>query len=217
MRRSEERRARGPAKAAERLRGEQGTSLVEMLIAITLLFILLMGVLFMFEFGLRNAKGIQTQSIVNVEATNVMEKMVRQIRCAKRFLVPTVVAPMTGNPLYFVADVDGSGTDSEITFYRTSGNVLTVRQKKGAAAASDREVAQNVTALTFELFDSGGTSLGAAITEGNRTSVNRVDITLSMQKNTGTGSTPITVTKRATVDIRCLLTLEDMLPGGGDV
>ncbi len=194
---------------------ERGTSVVEMLTAVILLFLLLMGVLYMFEFGLRNAKGIQTKSILSVEASNTMEKMVRQVRCAKLasteadylagksgFMVPTVVSPMTGNPIYFLADVRGDSVDRFIMFYRTSGNDLYIRESIGGVNPVDRRLARNVTGLAFDYYDVDGTSLGSSITSSNRLSIYRTDITLTMQKSTGGDSTPTTVVQRGTVVVR---------------
>lgn len=178
---------------------ERGFTLVEMLIAIVILFILLVGVLYFFEFGLRNAKTTQARSILNIEASNTMEKMVRQLRCANSFTVPTVTSPMTGNPTFLRGDVKGDGTNSSIMFYRTTENALFVYEN---GITPDTKMASNVTALTFTYYDSDGQPLGSEITEANRTLIKRVEISLTMLKAVGSGGSTVTTTKTGSVLIR---------------
>jgi hypothetical protein len=112
---------------------------------------------------------------------------------------------MTGNPVYFVGDVRGDGTDRDVMFYRTTGNLLYTGEKVGAGNWTNTELAQSVTALNFEYFNSGGQSLGSSITSDNRTSIKRVEITLTMLRPFSAGASPIQVTKTASVAIRSAL------------
>lgn len=181
------------------LRGESGMSLVEMLISVILLFILLSGVLFMFEYGLINAKEMQQRSILNVDAGNTMEKMVRQIRCVSRFNVPG-----ENSPIDFFGDVRGSGTDAQVIFFRNAdGNELKVTEKLGSAAAVTYTIAPGVTALAFRYYDADGQAM--TVTDANRTSINRVDISFTMQRTVGAKT--VAVTRTASVFVRSTLTV----------
>lgn len=194
-----------------RVSAEEGFNLVEMVVAVTVFGILLAGLLFFFQFGLSSSRGMQVRTALNQEAANVMEKMVRQIRVAYRFIVPTVVPPMTGNPIYFTGDVRGDGTDRNIMFYRTTGNLLYSRED----GVGDTEMAKNVTTLVFTYYRysgdavvqcTDGTPAGQQITSVNRTLIKRVDIQLIMQRSVGAGSSPVQVEKKASVIIRSKLT-----------
>lgn len=191
----------GIARVKNRASTEEGFNLVEMMVAITVFGILLAGLLLFFQFGLTSSRAMQVRTALSQEAANVMEKMVRQIRVAHRFMVPSVVSPMTGNPIYFTGDVRGDLVDRDIMFYRTTGNLLFSREEVG-----DTEMARNVTTLVFTYYDANGTSLGQQITSVNRTLIKRVDIQLIMQRSTGAGSSPVVVEKKASVIIRSKLT-----------
>lgn len=174
-------------------------SLVEMLISVILLFILLMGVLYMFEYGLMNAKTIQSRSVMNVDAANTLEKIERQIRCAKSFNVPAA-----NSPVDFVGDVRGDGVDREIIFYRDANtNTLNVTERIGAGAPSTVVVARGVTALSFTYYDVDGVAM--TVTGTNRTQIERVDLSFTMQKTIGDKT--LSTTKTGTIQIRCDLTM----------
>ena len=192
----------------ERCLNEKGFSLVELLVAVMIFVILLMGVLFLFEFGLTNAGSLRTRSTMNIEASNVMEKMSRQIRCARKFKVPTVIEGMARNsiPISFVADVTGVGPDKNVMFYLTSDNLLSTCEKEDTGGNwTYTELLKQTTGLTFTYYNVNGDSLGNAITEGNRMSIKRVDITLTMRKTFNSDTSPIEITKKGSVFIRSKL------------
>lgn len=191
----------------ERCLNEKGFSLVELLVAVMIFVILLMGVLFLFEFGLTNAGSLRTRSTMNIEASNVMEKMLRQIRCARKFKVPTVIEGMAPNPISFVADVTGVGPDKNVMFYRTtSDNLLSTCEKEDTGGNwTYTELLKQTTGLTFTYWSGGGIRLGNAITEDNRMSIKRVDITLTMRKTFNSDTSPIEITKTGSVFIRSKL------------
>lgn len=194
----------------ERCLNEKGFSLVELLVAVMIFVILLMGVLFLFEFGLTNAGSLRTRSTMNIEASNVMEKMLRQIRCARKFKVPTVIEGMEDmdrNYISFVADVTGVGPDKNVMFYRTiSDNLLSTCEKEDTGGNwTYTELLKQTTGLTFTYWSGGGIRLGNAITEDNRMSIKRVDITLTMRKTFNSDTSPIEITKTGSVFIRSKL------------
>lgn len=196
----------------ERCLNEKGFSLVELLVAVMIFVILLMGVLFLFEFGLTNAGSLRTRSTMNIEASNVMEKMLRQIRCARKFKVPTVIEGMAPNPISFVADVTGVGPDKNVMFYRTtSDNLLSTCEKEDTGGnwtytelLKHTELLKQTIRLTFTYWDVNGYRLDA-ITEDNRMSIKRVDITLTMRKTFNSDTSPIEITKTGSVFIRSKL------------
>ena len=189
-------------KAKREALDEGGFSLVEMIVAMVILVILLAGLMLFLETGLTSSSIMRVRASLNQESANVMEKMARQIRVAYRFMVPTVITPMEGNPIYFTGDVRGDGTDRNIWFYRTNGSVLFLRDE--STSPPDAEVARNVTTLVFTYYDSNDASLGTQITNGIRTSIKRVDIQLVMQRQAGTRS--VRIEKRSTVLIPSQLT-----------
>lgn len=194
-------------------KNEDGFSIAELVIALIIFVVLLMGVLFVFEFGLTNANTLRIKSGMNVQANSVMEKMIRQIRCANQFVVPPVVTGRAANPAYFVANTrgefDGQGNDiyREVMFYRTTSDDLlyTCERVVGDSTWEDTELAKYTTALTFTYYDATGDSLGVAITEANRKSIKRVDITLTMRRTYKPGENPIEVTVKNSVVVRSKL------------
>lgn len=184
-----------------KLSDESGMTLIEMLISVMLLFILLLGVLYIFEYGLLNAKQMQARSILNVDAANTLEKIERQIRCAKSFVVPA-----TNSPIDFIADVRGDviKEDREIIFYRdANANTLNVSERIGAGATTTYEIAKGVTALAFAYYDADGAAL--TVDSTNRTQIKRVEVSFTMQKSAG--SKTVVTTKTGTVQIRCELAM----------
>jgi type II secretory pathway pseudopilin PulG len=181
------------------LRTESGMTLVEVLMSVILLFLLLTGVLFMFEYGLSNAKKIQSRSILSVDATNAMEKMKRQIRCARSFVVPT-----TNSPIDFIGDVRGDGTDREIIFYRDANtNTLNVSERIGAGTWTTTVMGQGVTAFSITYYDINGAEL--TVSSSNRNEIKRIGISFTMQR--GSSDQLVTTTRTGTVTLRCELTM----------
>ena len=197
-----------------KVKDEGGWTLVELLISIMIFTIVLAGILLFFDFGLNNSKQMQVRSNLNQEAGNAIEKMVRQIRVAHKFMVPTLTGSMTGNPIYFSGDVRATGTERNIMFYRTTDNILYTRDESDTPTLN-YEMAKDVTNLVFTYYDStgaqfvDGTPAGQQITNLNRVLIKRVDISLTMQRKSGSGT--VTSTKTGTVYIRSTLLVE--VPG----
>ncbi len=192
---------------AREFHSDSGFSIVELLVAIAVFVILLAGVLFVFEFGLTNANALRFRSAMNVQAENIMEKMTRQIRCARQFVVPAIATGMDVNPISFVADVRGDGTNRNVMFYRTTAdNRLYSSEKKTTEATwTSTELGRMVTSLTFTYYNADGVSLGNAITDANKSSIKRVDITFVMRKTFSNGNSPIVINQTGSVVVRCLV------------
>lgn len=181
---------------------ESGFNMVELIVAVVILFVMLAGVLFFFDFGFSNFKLAQSKGVLSQEADAALEKMVRQIRVASSF---NVAAPSgwksSTSGISFSGDIRGDGTTSDVTFYQSTDNQLMRTDSKATAAA----LANRVTNLQFEFYDLNGTSLGTSVTSGNRTSIKLIKVTLDMQRQV-TGQNPITTEKVGTVDVRIDLT-----------
>jgi len=198
----------------EKAKDESGWTLVELLISIMIFTIVLAGILLFFDFGLNNSKQMQVRSNLNQEAGNAIEKMVRQIRVAHKFMVPTLTGSMTGNPIYFSGDVRATGTERNIMFYRTTDKILYTRDESDTPTLN-YEMAKDVTNLVYTYYDStgaqftDGSPVGQQITNLNRVLIKRVDISMTMQRKSG--SATVTTTKTGTVYIRSALLVE--VPG----
>lgn len=198
----------------KRFQNEKGFSIAELLIAVMILVILLMGIFFMFEFGLTNANTLRIRTTLNIQASNILEKMIRQIRCANQFKVPVIAEGMADNPTYFVADTqgivnsEGNDINREVMFYRTTAdNILYIRDKAvGESTWTDTKLADYTTVLIFTYYDTSGNSLGNAITEANRKSIKKVNITLTMRRTFTSDTSSIEVTKTGSVVVRSRLT-----------
>lgn len=185
---------------------EDGFNLVEMLISVAIFVIVLGGLTFFFTTGLFNTKRTRVRETLNQQASGLLEQVVREIRVARRFKVPTLSGDMTGNPIYFTGDVRGDGIDRDVMFYRTTANLLMTREQVGTGSPTDTELAEGATALDFTYYDKNGASLGNQITGANRMLIKKVTIRLVIQRSTGAGDAPVVLEKTGTVVVRSKLT-----------
>jgi len=185
---------------------EGGFNLVDMLISVAIFVIVLGGLTFFFTTGLFNTKRTRVRETLNQQASGLLEQMIREIRVANRFTVPTLTGDMTGNPIYFRGDVRGDGVNRNITFYRTTADRLMTREQVGAGSPSDTELAEGATALEFAYYDKNGASLGNQITSANRTLIKKVTIRLVLERPAGSGDQPVVVEKSGSVVVRSKLT-----------
>ena len=169
-------------------RRQAGSTLIELMIAVTIGLMLLMGVYLVFDTGTatytRSTNRLDTQQA----ARQAMTELTRQIRAAGFFpenfpvpgqplnppanIFPIHIATQNGLAVY--GDLDGTGT-SVVWLYCVNGSQQLIAKKgtANAPAAADYTctgedwiLAENVTGLTFTYFDGADTLLvGAGVTK----------------------------------------------------
>ncbi len=194
-------------------RSENGMSLIELIIAVSILFIMLTGVLFFFDFGFKNFKMAQSKSVLSQDSDSIMEKMIRQIRVASKFQVPTGSGWDTNfYPICFQGDILGDGNTWTTTFYKTSDNQL-IMNSVNNGTTNTTTLTTRVTALRFNYYDSSSAALGTVSqTKGtdlssisDLTTIKTVQISLTMSRQVAGGGT-VSTTRTGTVVIRAELT-----------
>lgn len=192
------------------LRDEGGQTVIELVITIAILLILLSGVLFFFDFGFRNFKVAQSKGVLSQDSDAVMEKMIRQIRVANKFSVPSGSGWATNTyPICFQGDIYGDGTPRTVMFYQTSDNQLMMNNVTDSITTA---LVPTVSALQFNYYDSSGVALGTVTAQGTSlstisdlTKIKTVQIKLTMTRPVA-GQSAVSNTRTGIVVIRSELT-----------
>ncbi|MGH7343982.1 MAG: PilW family protein [Candidatus Rokuibacteriota bacterium] len=150
------------------LRGQAGFTLVELMVAMSIFLLILVGIFQVFDPS-RNAYQVSERKLdVQQNARVAMDRMARQIRMAGYF--PENVDANNGNDLAnpvqvatesalaVAGDLDGTGASTVFTFCRDAAGLRMVNGALGAGAsytcANGQLMAESVTALSFAYFDS---------------------------------------------------------------
>lgn len=150
-----------------RLRGQDGFTMVEVLTALTLFLLILMGIFQIFEPS--NVAYLSSQRKLGVQqnARVAMDTMVRQIRMAGYFPenldgdtsndVANPIQAASDTALAVAGDLDSSGASSAFLFCLDSSGLRRVKGAVGAAGSytcSTGEVlAESITSLAFAYYD----------------------------------------------------------------
>ncbi len=134
----------------ERLADEGGFSIVELLVASILLFVLTFATINFADQGTAVTGGSMARAEVNQELRETLEAVTRQIRVAY-FFVPAQCTP-TSLGFYSYATGDAAGTKYNIRF-RLNGTALETSRDGGVNWTI---MASGVTSLAFTLRDSDG-------------------------------------------------------------
>jgi len=194
-------------------RSENGMSLIEVIVAVSVLFFMLTGVLYFFDFGFSNFKKAQSKSVLSQDSDSIMEKMIRQIRVANKFQAPTGSGWDTNfYPICFQGDILGDGNTWTTTFYKTSDNQLIAKSVSGGTT-NTTTLSTRITALKFNYYDSLSATLGTVSqtkgtdlsTISDLTKIKTVQISLTMNRQVA-GQGTISTTRTGTVVIRSELT-----------
>ena len=194
-------------------RSENGMSLIEVIVAVSVLFFMLTGVLYFFDFGFSNFKKAQSRSVLSQDSDSIMEKMIRQIRVANKFQAPTGSGWDTNfYPICFQGDILGDGNTWTTTFYKTSDNQLIAKSVSGGTT-NTTTLSTRITALKFNYYDSLSATLGTVSqtkgtdlsTISDLTKIKTVQISLTMNRQVA-GQGTISTTRTGTVVIRSELT-----------
>ena len=148
-------------------RAQAGFTIVEVLVALSIFLLILMGIMQVFEPSNLAYQTSQRKLDVQQNGRVAMDVMVRQIRMAGYF--PENIDTNTANDqtnsveiatnaaLAVAGDLDGSGATNAFFFCLDSGGLRRVRGARGAAASytcSNGEVlAEAVTSLGFAYYD----------------------------------------------------------------
>ncbi len=149
------------------LRGQEGFTLVELMVAMSIFMLILVGIFQVFDPS-RNAYQVSERKLdVQQNARVAMDRMARQIRMTGYFPENIATPPAnltnsvqvaTESALSVSGDLDGLGASSAYTFCRDSSGLRRVSGAIGAAGsytcANGQLMAESVTALSFAYFDS---------------------------------------------------------------
>jgi type IV pilus assembly protein PilW len=147
--------------------GPQGFTIVEVLVALSIFLLILMGIMQVFEPSNLAYQASQRKLNVQQNGRVAMDVMVRQIRMAGYFPEnidinvandqTNSVEIATDQALAIAGDLDGSGASSAFFFCLDSGGLRRVRGARGAAASytcgSGEVLAESVTSLGFAYYD----------------------------------------------------------------
>jgi len=148
-------------------RGQDGFTLVELMVAMSIFMLILVGVFQVFDPS-RNAYQVSEHKLgVQQNARVAMDRMARQIRMAGYFPenidnnnandLSNSIQVATESALSVAGDLDNTGASSAYTFCLSSG-LRRVQGALGAAGsytcANGQLMAESVTALSFAYFDS---------------------------------------------------------------
>ena len=150
------------------LRGQAGFTLVELMVAMSIFLLILVGIFQVFDPSHRAYQTSERKLDVQQNARVAMDTMARQIRMTGYF--PENIDTDTANDLSnriqaasesalaIAGDLDGSGASNAFTFCLDNTGLRRVRGAIGTAAsytcANGQLLAESVTALTFAYFDS---------------------------------------------------------------
>ena len=153
---------------ASTLRGQAGFTLVELMVAMSIFLLILVGIFQVFDPSHRAYQTSERKLDVQQNARVAMDTMARQIRMTGYF--PENIDTDTANDLSnriqaasesalaIAGDLDGSGASNAFTFCLDNTGLRRVRGAIGTAAsytcANGQLLAESVTALTFAYFDS---------------------------------------------------------------
>ena len=150
------------------LRGQDGFTLVELMVAMSIFLLILVGIFQVFDPS-RNAYQVSTRKLdVQQNARVAMDRMARQIRMTGYFPenidnnnandLSNSVQVATESALSVAGDLDGTGASSAYTFCRDASGLRRVSGAIGTAASytcsNGTLMAESVTALSFAYFDS---------------------------------------------------------------
>jgi prepilin-type N-terminal cleavage/methylation domain-containing protein len=150
------------------LRGQAGFTLVELMVAMSIFLLILVGIFQVFDPS-RNAYQVSERKLdVQQNARVAMDRMARQIRMAGFFPenidndntndIANPIQVATESAVSVAGDLDGTGASSVFTFCRDAAGLRRVNGAIGAGGsytcANGQLMAESVTGLSFAYFDS---------------------------------------------------------------
>jgi len=162
-------------KYLELAQGDDGFTLVELMVFIGIMVIFLIGVGGMITSGVKSSTASFNLVKISEGANEAMSTMVRQIRVAT-----SLDATSTANMIRFVGDVDGDDTATTVLFDVAGGYL-----RRGESADAMVDWVPNVDTLTFTYYwynpaTKQPEALAAGDWAAHYTGVYRVDIELAL-------------------------------------
>ena len=158
----------------EQLRRQDGFTLVEMMVALSIFLLILVGVFQIFDPSNQAYMASERKLGVQQNGRVAMDSIVRQLRMTGYFPenvndtnpandVSNRIQAASESAVAVAGDLDGSGSSSVFTFCLDSGGLRVVRGPIGTAASytcsTGSVLAESVTALSFAYFDSANTPI----------------------------------------------------------
>jgi len=152
---------------ASTLRGQAGFTLVELMVAMSIFLLILVGIFQVFDPSHRAYQASERKLDVQQNARVAMDRMTRQIRMAGYFPenidtnsandLANSIQVATESALAVAGDLDGTGASQIYTFCRDASGLRRVQGAIGVGAsytcANGQLMAESVTALAFAYFD----------------------------------------------------------------
>lgn len=194
-------------------RGDEGFSLVELLVAMAVLSIVMVMVTNLFVTVTRATQSANVSRNAVGQASNAMDEITRTVRLAS----PNAVAGTTPSPavasgtsstitvLTYVDTAAGSPMPTQVAFALNSGALQETRTASNPSgtfavftgAATTRTVASGLTSIAFGYADASGTAItpsGTGLTAAQQAQVATVTVTVTAPSISGGTSDPIVLT-----------------------
>lgn len=187
---------------AKRLSDEEGFTLTELLVVITIMVLLLFAVGSMISSAARSSSSSHSVARVQEAGNEALDTMMRQIREAVA-IDPTVC---NSQVLYFAADVDGDGTNitdpvqellylEEVCYDLAGGYLRSGSCDYGSGPAAMQNWIPGCTSLTFRYWyydDTAGTlrewNPGEGASTENYLKIKRIDVSMTISAKVLGGS-----------------------------
>lgn len=169
----------------DRLISEQAFSLIELVVATMLLFVITFAALNFSDQGTSLAKASTTNATINQDLRESLEAMTRQIRVAYYFEPSTSTDPCSSNAISFISFAKG-GADRYNVAYRLNGSVLQTSsqglESTGNVIPAKQwvDVASGVGSLVIKYYKADGTELAVPVTAANTLLIARVEVAMTI-------------------------------------
>ena len=163
---------------ASAIRGQAGFTLVELMVAMSIFLLILVGIFQVFDPSHSAYQASERKLGVQQNARVAMEQMVREIRqagydpcryttgCTSAFdpVQPSIfpIQAFSASSIWVRADRNANGStgdaDESVCFYRDGGGVLRRKTTGGDCSSGGEELARNITSFTLTYLKADGSA-----------------------------------------------------------
>jgi len=165
-------------RSRSRQSGQEGTTLIELLVALTVFGLIIVGIFVVWEYSQRAYFQGSEAAELQQNARVAMEQMVREIRqagydpcryttgCTSAFdpVQPSIfpIQAFSASSIWVRADRNANGStgdaDESVCFYRDGGGVLRRKTTGGDCSSGGEELARNITSFTLTYLKADGSA-----------------------------------------------------------